>query len=232
MPYSPAFQFYPGEYLSDKNTMPMTTEEIGAYDLLMWVCWEEDGLADDMEELADIARMPVEKFTPSWNRRIKKCFRWDDKKKLFFHPRQEKEIKKQKAWRKEKSDAGKAGAAKRWKETSKSDSTAIAPPYDRIATNGSSSPSPTSFSISDLKRWMKSAHAHATKSGLDPRLVEIAVLETWIRRGEDATPIKSFNYFFPEIERVCAASDISGTFIDDILQRRREQAGLLESAKA
>lgn len=120
MAYSPAFQFYPGEYLGDKNTIPMTTEENGAYCLLMWVCWEQDGLPESLEDLAEIARLPLKKFEPLWNRRIKKCFFWDDKKKVFFHSRFVKEIKKQKAWSKKKSDAGKKGMESRWKKEKKS----------------------------------------------------------------------------------------------------------------
>lgn len=139
MAYSPAFQFYPTDYLGDKNTIPMTTEENGAYCLLMWFCWENDGLADDMDELADLARLPVERFTPMWNRRIRKCFEWDEKKKRFFHPRLLKEIKKQKSWKKQKSEAGKIGMAKRWKERGKSDNTVITPLSSDITDDNSPS---------------------------------------------------------------------------------------------
>lgn len=141
MPYSPAFQFYPGEYLGDKNTIPMTTIENGAYCLLMWVSWEQDGLLNDLEELADIARMTVEAFEPIWNRRIKKCFIWDEKKRRFFHPRHLKEIKKQKTWKKEKSAIGLKGAESRWGKRTSGDGKGMPRHAEALPTHASSSSS-------------------------------------------------------------------------------------------
>lgn len=146
MPYSPAFQFYPGDYLGDKNTIPMTTVMHGAYCLLMWFSWENDGLPDDIEELADMAKLSVEEFTPMWSRRIKKCFVWDEKKKVYLHPRHLKEIRKQKSWKKEKSERGKKAAASRWNKTTSGDASAMHVHADAMHSNASlsssSSPSP------------------------------------------------------------------------------------------
>lgn len=149
MAYSPAFQFYPKDYLGDKNTIPMTTLEHGAYDLLWMHCWNDDGLPDDLEELAGMAKMSVDTFTPIWNARIKRCFKWDERKKKYFHPRLLKEIKKQKSWKKEKSERGKRAAVSRWNKKAKADADAMHVHTDAMYTNASSSSS--SFSSSSSK---------------------------------------------------------------------------------
>lgn len=112
---SPAFQFYPSDFLSDKNTMLMSAEEIGMYMLLMCVCWKEGSLPDDMEEMAVLSRANSTDFEESWNKRISKCFvREGDE---WIHPRLEKERRKQHKYRQKKVEAGKKGARKRWENT-------------------------------------------------------------------------------------------------------------------
>lgn len=105
MTKSPAFQFYPNDFLADPNTLVMTAEEIGAYCLLMCVCWNSP-LPNDLSELAAYARVPLERFEPMWDRRLKKCFEYVQKTDSFVHPRLEKELKKQREFRKKKQDAG------------------------------------------------------------------------------------------------------------------------------
>lgn len=186
MAYSPAFQFYPRDYLGDRNTIPMTTEENGAYCLLMWFCWENDGLPDDMEELADDARLPVEKFTPMWNKRIKKCFVWDEKRERYFHPRLLKEIKKQRSWKKKKSDAGKQGAASRWNERSKDDGGVMAVPSSAMAQDASSSSSSSASPSSRKKKaatttdveWIQSLKTNPAYKRIDVD-TEVAKARIW-----------------------------------------------------
>lgn len=113
MPIAPAFSFFPSDYLGDPHTIVMTTEENGAYCLLMWVCWEQDGLPNDIEELAGYARLTLKKFQPMWERRLKRCFDFDEKRNQFVHPRFEKIIREIKAFRKKKSNAGKVSGQRR-----------------------------------------------------------------------------------------------------------------------
>jgi uncharacterized protein YdaU (DUF1376 family) len=91
---APAFQTYAADFLADLNVIVMTTEEVGAYWLLTLVCWREESLPDDLEELAAIARMVVEPFEQCWAKRIRRCFiqREDGR---WVHPRLEKERVKQ-----------------------------------------------------------------------------------------------------------------------------------------
>jgi len=101
---SPAFQFYPGDFLSDLNVIVMTGQEVGAYALLMSVCWIENGLPADMDDLAHIARMDVQAFEESWNKRLKRCFllredgKWDQ-------PRLQAERLKQQEFSRKMSEA-------------------------------------------------------------------------------------------------------------------------------
>src|SRR5687768_12394660 len=88
---APAFQFYPADYvLADMNVSVMTTEEVGAYALLLCYCWREGSLPDDPVELATLARLSVKKFKALWERRIKRCFTLNDEGQ-WIHPRLEAE---------------------------------------------------------------------------------------------------------------------------------------------
>src|SRR6185312_11765498 len=49
---SPAFQFYPNDFLGSGSVAAMTLEEIGAYVLLLCYEWNEGGLPDDLDRLA------------------------------------------------------------------------------------------------------------------------------------------------------------------------------------
>jgi uncharacterized protein YdaU (DUF1376 family) len=61
---SPAFQWYPRDFLADALVQSMTLEQEGAYRRLMDICWLEHGLPDDMDELWRLAKAPSkERFT-------------------------------------------------------------------------------------------------------------------------------------------------------------------------
>jgi uncharacterized protein YdaU (DUF1376 family) len=108
MSKSPAFQFYPADFLADANVAVMTTEEVGAYLILTLFAWRENGLPDDVEELAALARMPHERFAQSWERRLARCFERREDGRLV-HPRLELEREKQQAFREKMSEVGKRG---------------------------------------------------------------------------------------------------------------------------
>jgi uncharacterized protein YdaU (DUF1376 family) len=109
---SPAFQIYPADFLADKNTLVMSTVEIGAYWLLLLVCWQENGLPEDVDELAAIARLAKAQFIKSWEAKIKRCFvqREDGH---WTHKRLERERSKQDDWRRKCAKGGRASAHKR-----------------------------------------------------------------------------------------------------------------------
>lgn len=132
MAKSPSFQFYPTDFLSDKNVILMSAEEVGAYIRLLCVCWIESDLSEDIGELALIAKVAKKRFEQIWEKRIKICFRYDEKKKRFFHKRLRKEIQKQKEFRKKKSEAGKESGRKR-REKKELDAEQV---FDSVQTKG------------------------------------------------------------------------------------------------
>jgi uncharacterized protein YdaU (DUF1376 family) len=107
---SPAFQFYPKEFLTDGNVAGMSLQERGAYITLLCVCWQERSLPADPTRLANMVGLPYAQFRKFWPA-IAVCFSQADGR--LVHPRLEKEREKQENYRRRQSDKGKASAANR-----------------------------------------------------------------------------------------------------------------------
>ena len=106
---SPAFQFYPADYLSDSNTIAFTAEQDGHYLRLLCLCWLEGSIPIDPRPLLkDGATISDECLNP-----ILRCFRINRKKTALVHPRLDAERCKQIAWREKSSAGGKASALKK-----------------------------------------------------------------------------------------------------------------------
>lgn len=169
---SPAFQIYPADFLADKNTLVMTAAEVGAYWLLLCVCWRENGLPDDVQELADLARTPAKQFQVSWERKIQRCFykREDGK---WTHNRLEKERVKQTENRKKKQEAGEKGAKVKWQ----TDSNAIAAPSPPTVSGNGNAIAKNSLSDCSLQIANKThASAHAEGRTTDPLFESLATV--------------------------------------------------------
>lgn len=117
MTKSPAFQFYPGDFLSDGHQMVMELDEVGAYIRLMCVCWKEGSIPKDLGTLARLVRANgAEEMKRIWPA-LEPCFEeHPDDPDAWVHPRIEKERAKQQARRKKQSAGGRKGAKKRWKK--------------------------------------------------------------------------------------------------------------------
>ena len=107
---SPAFQFYPKDFLSDVNVQLMTAEQVGAYMLLLANAWIQDDqgtLPNNDKVLAKLSRL-----NGRWSdvgTDVKRMFKVDEKNsKKIFHPRLKKEKKVQVKRRRQCSEAGKA----------------------------------------------------------------------------------------------------------------------------
>ena len=110
---SPAFQFYPNDFLSDANVIGMSLQERGAYITLLCLCWQQGALPADVSRLARLCGAPVTAFRRLWPA-LEPCFRVDsDRPDRLIHPRLEREREKQAAFRRRQSDKGKASAAHR-----------------------------------------------------------------------------------------------------------------------
>jgi uncharacterized protein YdaU (DUF1376 family) len=104
--------FYIGDYLSD--TMHLTTEQHGAYVLLIMAYWIKGGaLPNDDQKLSSICKLPEKTWLK--NRTIiSEFFDLDSDAKLWVHRRIEKEIADGTKRREIASKKGKKGAAIKW----------------------------------------------------------------------------------------------------------------------
>lgn len=97
---SPAFQFYPKDWLSNEKVAAMTNKERGEYINLLCYDWINDGLSEALFKGASTT--------------VKDCFQPNGKK--WFNPRLLFERKKQKEWRAKSSEGGKKSAKARWEK--------------------------------------------------------------------------------------------------------------------
>ena len=113
MERSPAFQFYPADFLSDPNVAGMSLQERGAYITLICLCWKDGSLPLEDERLARMVGLPLSnwrKLAPI----VVGCFTTVDGR--LVHRRLDKERQKQLAFQAEQQVKGKAGAEARWAE--------------------------------------------------------------------------------------------------------------------
>lgn len=70
---SPAFQFYPKDWLSNGKVKSMTLEERGAYIDLLAIYWNEGGLPSDPMALSRLLGVPLRTLNRLW-KNVSKCF--------------------------------------------------------------------------------------------------------------------------------------------------------------
>ncbi len=126
------FPLYVPDYLAD--TQSLTTEQHGAYLLLLMAYWQAQGpLADDDEELAAICRMPLEAFQKA-SKRLSRFFTVADG--VWRHKRVDAEIAKAKGFIAQKSAAGKVSAQRKANEKSTSVERTLPPRSNETPTDG------------------------------------------------------------------------------------------------
>ena len=144
MPESPAFQFYPKDWLTDPDVVCMTFAQKGAYITLLCYCWRVGKLHNNDDYIRKLlGNVPKWKFL--WNG-IKDKF--EVQGEHLIHPRLEKERIKQDEYRRKKIEAGKKGMEKRWGKHKKGDNAVT---NLLITKNNSSSPSSSSIAYSSNK---------------------------------------------------------------------------------
>ena len=109
MPKSPAFQFYPKDWLGSTKVDLMTLEEQGGYLRLLCHAWNNEGcdLPDDDDKLSKLSRLHEGWFNGS-SEIIKECFLL--KKGRLVSERLLEERKKQQEWAEKSSKGGKKSA--------------------------------------------------------------------------------------------------------------------------
>lgn len=110
---SPAFQFYPTDFLSDDAVVLMTNEQVGAYVLLLCHAWQRpDGLPAAESSLARLCRCTENRFRKNIWPALEKKFHHNDQGRLY-NPRLERVRSDQAEFKRRKSDAGKLGVKAR-----------------------------------------------------------------------------------------------------------------------
>src|SRR3990167_2052181 len=71
---SPAFQWYPKEFLSSSKVIAMTAAERGAYITLLSTQWLDGSLPNDLPVLARLAGIPTKQFIRIWPLNLGRCF--------------------------------------------------------------------------------------------------------------------------------------------------------------
>jgi hypothetical protein len=148
---SPAFQFYPRDFLSDENVAMMTYPELGMYWKLCCHCWLEGSIPGDLGGIARLLRIQPADLESAWGI-IGKCFAVSRKLEgRLIQPRLERERDKQKYFRKLKSEQGKEGAKRRWNshKTNNKNGRAILSP---MANDSSSSSTSVGFAIASADK--------------------------------------------------------------------------------
>ncbi len=114
---SPAFQFYPKDYLSDVKTRAMTFEQRGMYWDLCSYCWLEGGLPSDPIQIARILGTPEEPFVRDHWPALSMCFR-PLTETTIEQPRLGIERRKQQKRREKMAEGGRRSADRRKVEPS------------------------------------------------------------------------------------------------------------------
>ena len=147
---SPAFQFYPGDWLSSAKIACMTLEQEGAYHRLLCYDWMKDGIPDDDSELASLSKMG-EGWLKGGSTVLRKCFQpHPDKPGFLTNERLQQEREKQAVWREKSRKGGVNSAQLRASNNSKGGS--------RVVEFGSNQKATLQSSSSSSERESKNGH--------------------------------------------------------------------------
>lgn len=115
MERSPAFQFYPNDWLSSTVIATMTPAEEGAYIRLMCYAWNDEhcSIPDDDEVLAKLSRLG-EGWFKGGSQMVRRCFVPDvNNPGRLVNKRLLKEREKQERWRAKSAEGGRKSAETR-----------------------------------------------------------------------------------------------------------------------
>lgn len=122
---SPAFQFYPSDFLGSSNVEMMSMAERGIYITLLSRCWLDNGLPTSLIELAKFAHMKRAQFERLWREgTISRCF--IERSGRLHNKRLDIERRKQAEHKQRNSDAAHA----RWNKGRQSERNADALPVE------------------------------------------------------------------------------------------------------
>ena len=205
MAKSPAFQFYPADWLGSTKVDLMTLEEQGGYLRLLCHAWSDDNcsLPDDDDKLSRLSRLG-EKWFKGSSKIIKECFTL--KGNRLVSERLLEERKKQIEWR-EKSKRGgmKSGEARRIKALEAKGGLEMVATKDEPKGNTSSSSSSSSLSSSSTASISSKSPKHIYGELKHVRLTDEeheklvekfgeADTQHWIKTLDEGLDLKDYKY--------------------------------------
>lgn len=104
---SPAFQFYPKDFLSSSRVQRMSLTEVGVYIVLLSHAWLAGGIPTEPNEIAKIVKVPAVRFAKMWRGALSECF--VKRGNVLINERLDKERRKQLAFREKQAAFGKKG---------------------------------------------------------------------------------------------------------------------------
>jgi uncharacterized protein YdaU (DUF1376 family) len=137
---SPAFQFYPSDFIGDENVLFMSMERRGLYITLLCICWKEGSIPADPDKISTGLHVTVEDA-----KAVLEMFKEPPEGEhpgRLIHKRLEEERTKQKSYREAKREAGRKGGESKAKAKQKP-SKALAKAKQKLALQSSSSSSTT-----------------------------------------------------------------------------------------
>jgi|GEM_PF-4041260 len=192
---SPAFLFYPGDFLNDPNVKFMSLDAKGAYIMLLSHAWREQYIPNDLSKLAKLCECSEETMSAIWPS-IKVCFTVSKKENFLMHPRLEKERKKLKKSSEMKTEKAQKAAKARWSKAKRGNapSIACAMPGDAISISSSISSDPPLTPPGGQSDWERDQKPRSSASGLATEFQEILKTQGKNVFGEKwfAQNVKSF----------------------------------------
>lgn len=104
---SPAFQFYPKEFLSSSKVIAMSMTERGVYITLLSLQWLDGSLPIDLGALSRLVGVPQKQFLRMWPHNLERCF--VVKGGRYVNPRLERVRIEQVEYRKRQAEHGAKG---------------------------------------------------------------------------------------------------------------------------
>jgi hypothetical protein len=186
---SPAFQFYPQDWLSDINVVAMSAEEESAYIRLICYCWLQGSIPNNDEYLAKLIKGGSTTVVGV----VKRCFHpHPNDETLLVHPRLEREREKQREWSR-KSAAGGQESQKVQRDRRKVKAGSTTPPRvvpECLQPNGNTSSSSSSSSSEDKNKNPLSDSQSSSDSDGTPSSPEEFIYSEYPRKEGRRAAIK------------------------------------------
>lgn len=217
---SPAFQFYPDDFMGGKPGL-MNPDETHVYIWLLCLDWNQKGFTFCAKSLAKWCRIPRGKFVKSWAT-VRECFELGEDGR-YYNKRLAAERLKQEAWR-EKS---RRGGLHSGETRAKGGSTTVQPPHEPNTNIPFPLPSPVTTTTTPQPPVAADAARPRKKANSEPSPEEAAVLAHYVethpkrRPGEgDLKAVRralGFGYSPAELKRA-----ITGNAGDEWHRERRK----------